>query len=76
MRTLGVSSPSSTVNALTTSLCWAALSREAELGVFGGDADGAGHGHFEAAAEGEAVEGGQDGLAEGFELAEQGLAFL
>jgi hypothetical protein len=35
VRTLGVSSPSSTVNALTTSLCWAALSREAELGVFG-----------------------------------------
>ena len=33
MCTLGVSSPSSTVNALTTSLCWAALSRAAaELG--------------------------------------------
>jgi hypothetical protein len=48
----------------------------AEFGVFGGDADGAGHGHFESAAEGEAVEGGEDGLAEGFELAEKGLSFF
>ena len=48
----------------------------AEFGVFGGDADGAGHGHFESAAEGEAVEGGEDGLAEGFELAEKRLAFF
>lgn len=48
----------------------------AEFGVFGGDADGAGHGHFESAAEGEAVEGGEDGLAEGFELAEERLAFF
>ena len=40
----------------------------------GGDAEGTGHGEFAAAAEGEAVDAGDDGLAEGFYVAEDAVS--
>ena len=46
----------------------------AELCCVRGKAQGAGHGEFAAAAEGEAVDAGDDGFAEGFEPAREGLS--
>ena len=45
----------------------------AEAGGRGGEAQGAGHGEFAAAAEGEAVDAGDDGLAEGLDAAEDAV---
>ena len=39
-----------------------------------GEAEGAGHGEFTSAAEGESVDASEDGLAAGFKVAEDGLA--
>ncbi len=46
----------------------------AEAGSVCGKAEGAGHGEFASAAEGKAVDAGEDGLAAGFHVAEDGLA--
>ena len=46
----------------------------AEAGGVRGEAEGAGHGEFAAAAEGEAVDAGEDGLATSLNEAEDGLA--
>src|SRR5512135_2507812 len=45
-----------------------------EFGVVGCDAEGAGHGEFATAAEREALDAGDDGLAQGLNAAENGLA--
>ena len=45
----------------------------AEAGGRGGETQGAGHGQFAAAAKGEAVDAGDDGLAEGLDTAEDAV---